>query len=111
VEELELNKATLENLILDLSLTVGVREYDFRIVHKNHILKSKKEPVTVTVEQLQQLSSSLQSHITQTNLPEIKTFLSNFIESVVVNVEKADLNIYIKSQIQREHLWMKPIWH
>ncbi len=123
MEELELNKATLENLIVDLSLTVGVREYDFRIDHKNHILKSKKEPVTVTVEQLQQLSSSLQSHITQTNLPEIKTFLSNFIESVVVNVVTVDLNIciwglidgvespYIKAQIQREHLWMKPIWH
>ena len=102
VEELELNKAKLENLILDLSLTVGVREYDFHIDHKNHILKSKKEPVTVTVEQLQQLSSSLQAHITQTNLPEIKTFLSNFIESVVVNVETVDLNIFIKAKYRKD---------
>ena len=55
------------------------REYDFRIDHKNH----------------KQLSSSLHSHITQTNLPELKTFLSNFIESVVVNIETVDLNICI----------------
>ena len=61
------------------------REYDFSIDHKNH----------------KQLSSSLQTHITQTNLLELKTFLSNFIESVVVNIETVDLNIFIKAQIQK----------
>jgi site-specific DNA recombinase len=75
VEELELNKAKLENLILDAEI--------------------KKEPVTVTVEQLQQLSGSLQKCIAQTNIPEIKTFLSNVVESVVVHVDTVELNMCI----------------
>jgi hypothetical protein len=42
VEELELNKAKLENLILDLSLTVGVREYDFCDESKDLVIKKKR---------------------------------------------------------------------
>ncbi len=80
----------------------------------------KKEPLTVTVEQLQQLAGSFRNHITETNIPEIKKFIANFIESVVVHVDTVHLNICfwglmdggesacIKAKIQKRRLLRHP---
>jgi site-specific DNA recombinase len=117
VEQLESDKHQLENLLLEKQLqTAGVREHGAAMINGQHVLKSKKEPVTVTVEQLQQRSSSFQKYIAQTNIPEIKKFISNFVESVVVDVSTASLNMCIwglidggespciKAQIQKRQL-------
>jgi hypothetical protein len=48
----------------------------------------------------------LKEHKSQTNLQEIKTFLSDFIESVVVNVERVDGgdSPSIKAKIRKRQL-------
>jgi hypothetical protein len=96
VEQLESDKHQLESLFLEAEM--------------------KKEPVTVSAEWLQQCSSSFEKYIAQSNIPEIKKFISNFVESVVVNISTVDLNMCIwglidggespciKAQIQKRQL-------
>jgi site-specific DNA recombinase len=89
VEQLEFDKYQLENLLLDAEM--------------------KKEPVTITAEWLQHCSSSFEKYIAQSNIPEIKMFISNFVESVVVNVSTVDLNMCIWGLIDGDEPTLTPV--